>query len=61
MSWCFVKESNGVPKVLREPDGVNADVEADILRHQRGDGSEIGGGFFSGGTFENFSAMLSKG
>ena len=37
MSWCFVKESNGVPKVLRERDGINADVEADILRHQRGD------------------------
>jgi hypothetical protein len=57
----FVKQSNGGPKVLRESDRVNADVTSDILRHQRGDGSEIGGGFFSGGTFENFSAMLSKG
>jgi hypothetical protein len=56
MSWWFVKESNGVPKVLREPDGVNADVEADIPRHQRGDGSEIAGRFLSGNTFENFRA-----
>ena len=58
MLWRFVKQSNGVPKVLRERDGINADVEADILRHQRGDGSEIGAGFFSGNTFENFSTVF---
>jgi hypothetical protein len=43
---------------LRESDRVNADVESDILRHQRGDGSEIGAGFFSGDKFENFSAVF---
>ena len=58
MPWRFVKQSNGVPKVLREPDGVNADIEADILRHQRGDGSKIAGGFFSRDTFENFRAVF---
>ena len=58
MPWRFVKQSNGVPKVLREPDGVNADIEADILWHQRGDGSEIGAGFFAGDTFKNFSAVF---
>jgi hypothetical protein len=58
MPWRFVKQSNGVAKVLREPDGVNADIEADIPRHQPGDASEIGAGLLSGDKFENFSAMF---
>ena len=60
MPWRFVKQSNGVSKVLREPDGVNVDVEADILRYQRDDGPVIGAGFFSGDKFENFSAVFSR-